>query len=170
MVPAKYRRQRAASIVVAIMAALLLINTMGCGSGPERQVSAGGQPVALPDVVNDGPAAMNTCGQLRAEFARQQDGTALRGAFRSTVGAVTAWRIGGRFPEAVPTFLQSRPKDAALFVCFLDMEIAHSPPAGGPSSNRAIWLIDASTGDKWPLIFGYHDTPGIPELPIQPVS
>ncbi|HEX3623744.1 MAG TPA: hypothetical protein VHT97_15625 [Acidimicrobiales bacterium] len=92
---------------------------------------------------------------------------------------VSAWRLGGRFPDAVPQFLSARPGNALVYVCFLDMEIAEAPPpavgANGeivvaPSHNRAVWLVDGSSGETWLLMSGFHDTPGWEDLPVEAVS
>ncbi|HWI05360.1 MAG TPA: hypothetical protein VNT52_16265 [Acidimicrobiales bacterium] len=136
------------------------------------------QAVSVPDVLNDGSEAVDSCDRLRVRFAERQPAV-LRGAYRSTVADVAAWRIGGRFPEAVPQFLAARPANAVVYVCFLDMDIAKAPPpavgANGeivtaPSHNRAVFLVDASSAETAMMMSGFHDTPGWNDLPVVPVS
>ena len=75
--------------------------------------------------------------------------------------------------------LAARRGSAIVYVCLLDMDIAKAPPpavgANGdnvtaPSHNRAVWLVDAFSGETWLLMSGFHDTPGWNDLPPEPVS
>lgn len=161
-----------------LCAALLFVSIMGCGNQPSQRASNTDQAVPVTDVLSDGSEAVASCDRLRARFAERQLAV-LRGAYRSTVADVTAWRLGGRFPEAVPQFLASRPANAGVYVCFLDMDIAKAPPpavgANGeivtaPSHNRAVFLVDASSAETAMMMSGFHDTPGWNDLPVVPVS
>jgi hypothetical protein len=161
-----------------LWAALLLVSMVGCGNHPSQRAVNTDQAVPVPDVLNDGSEAVESCDRLRARFAERQHAV-LRGAYRSTVADVTAWRLGGRFPEAVPQFLAARPTNAVVDVCFLDMDIAKAPPpaigANGdiitaPSHNRAVFLVDASSAENAMMMSGFHDTPGWSDLPVVPVS
>jgi hypothetical protein len=163
--------------VGVLLAALAFVCVPGCDDNPRSIVTAS-QPVPVPDVLNDGTESVESCGRLRAHFAEQHPAV-LRGAYRSTVADLNAWRLGGRFPDAVPQFLAARPGEAVVYVCFLDMDIAKAPPpwigADGkvvtaPSHNRAVWLIEASTGETSLLMSGFHDMPGWKDLPVEPVS
>ena len=161
-----------------LWAALLLVSIAGCGNHPSQRAVSTDQAVSVPDVLNNGSAAVDSCDRLRARFAERQPAV-LRGAYRSTVADVAAWRIGGRFPEAVPQFLSARPTNAVVDVCFLDMDIAKAPPpavgANGeivtaPSHNRAVFLVDVSSAETAMMMSGFHDTPGWNDLPVVPVS
>lgn len=145
---------------------------------PSRPTVTASQAASVPDVRNDGSGSVDSCDRLRAHFVEQQPAL-LRGAYRSAVADVNAWRLGGRFPEAVPQFLAARPGYALVYVCFFDMDIAKAPPPAvgdrgeivtAPSHNRAVWLVDASSGETWMLTSGFHDTAGWKDLPVEPVS
>lgn len=146
-----------------LSAALLFVSVVGCGREPRRPPLTADQPLAVPDGLNDGSASMDSCGRLRAHFAERQTAI-LRGAYRATVADVSAWRLGGRFPEAVPQFLAARPGNAVVHVCFVDMDIAKGPPLG-PSNNRAVWLVDASSDETSFFMSGFHNTPGFRTSP-----
>lgn len=172
------RRRARAHAFGSLWAALLLVSMVGCGNHPPQPAANTDQAVSVPDVLNNGSEAVDSCGRLRARFAERQPAV-LRGAYRSTVADVAAWRIGGRFPEAVPQFLAARPTNAVVDVCFLDMDIAKAPPpAAGvngeiiiaPSHNRAVFLVDASAAETAMMMSGFHDTPGWNDLPVVPVS
>src|SRR4051812_45771578 len=137
------------------------LGVAGCSDKPPRPPVAASQAVAVPDVLTDGPDSMANCSGLRTHFAERQPAL-LRGAYRSTVAGVSAWELGGRFPAAVPQFLEARPPDTVLYVCFIDVDVA--------KGNRTVWLIDASSDATWLLMSGYHDTPGYKDLPVEAVS
>lgn len=160
-----------------LTAVLAFVTGAACGERESRPALTAVQVAAVPDVLSDGAGSVDSCERLRTRFAERQPAL-LRGAFQSTVARVNAWRLGGRFPEAVPQFLAARPDNALLSVCFLDMDIAKAPPpafgahgemVAAPSHNRAVWLVDASSGDTWLLMSGFHDTPGFSDLPVEPV-
>ncbi len=172
------RRRVRAHTLGPLWVGLLSFSIVGCGNHPSQRPVNADQTVAVPDVLNDGSAAVDSCDRLRAHFAERQPAV-LRGAYRSTVAEVAAWRLGGRFPEAVPQFLAARPADSVVYVCFLDMDIAKAPPpdlrANGvvvtaPSHNRAVFLVDASSAETAMMMSGFHDIPGWNDLPVVPVS
>lgn len=172
------RRSVRAHALGPLCAALLFVSMMGCSNQPSQRASNADRAVSVPDVLNDGSEAVDSCDRLRARFAERQPAV-LRGAYRSTVADVTAWRLGGRFPEAVPQFLAARPAIAVVYVCFLDMDIAKAPPPAvgadgeivtAPSHNRAVFLVDASSAETAMMMSGFHDTPGWNDLPVVPVS
>lgn len=170
-------RRRIVPTLGLLSAALVFVSIPGCGNQP-RPTLTEALVASTPEVLNDGSVSVDSCGRLRSHLAEQHPAI-LRGAYRSTVADVNAWRLGGRFPDAVPQFLSARQGGAVVYVCFLDMDIAKAPPpavgANGeivtaPSHNRAVWLVDASSGETWLLMSGYHDRPGRKDLPVEPVS
>src|ERR687894_1728274 len=98
------RRSVRAHALRPLWAALLFISIVGCGDHPSQRAVNADQAVSVPHVLTNGSEAVDSCDRLRARFAERQP-AALRGAYRSTVADVTAWRLGGRFPEALPQFL-----------------------------------------------------------------
>lgn len=150
-----------------LAAVLALMLTTACGG---KAIVENGQLVertgpSIPPPITDAQGSVDACTELSDHFAGQ--GAVLRGAFRSPVATVAAWRIGGGFPEAVPQFLQDRPATDLVYVCFLDMDIAApaGPAPGGPGYNRGLYLLDSS-GNSALLIAGQHDIPGTVDLPV----
>jgi hypothetical protein len=137
---------------------------MGCGDrGNDGAVSVerAGPSTARP--ITDGQASVDACAEFAAHLTGQV--AVLRGAFHSDVATVSGWRIGGRFPEAVPQFLQGRPPSEPIYACFLDMDIAAPCHPGCPGYNRGIYLLD-SLGTGALLMAGQHDMPGVADLPV----
>jgi hypothetical protein len=142
----------------------MVILATACGGTANDETHSAGRtasPTAPP--VTDSQASVDACTAVAAHFIGQV--ADLRGAFHSDVATVSGWRIGGRFPEAVPQFLQGRPADEAIYACFFDMEIAAPCHPGCPGYNRGIYLVDAA-GTSALLMAGQHDIPGFAELPV----
>jgi len=143
---------------------LLLLLATACGDKPIDEavsVERTGSSIAPP--LTDGQASVDACTEFASHFAGQV--AVLRGAFRSDVATVSGWKSGGRFPEAVPQFLQGRLANELIYACFFDMDIAAPCHPGSPGSNRGLYLLDSS-GAGALLTAGQHDMPGVADLPV----
>lgn len=135
-----------------------------CGDTANDESRFGGRTgSSTASPVTDSQASVDACAEVATHFTGQV--AVLRGAFHSDVATISGWRIGGRFPEAVPQYLQGRLADEGIYACFLDMDIAAPCHAGCPGYNRGLYLVDAS-GTWTLLIAGQHDIPGFADLPV----
>ena len=137
--------------------------TLGaCGSGEDRDVSAGKSDSRASSVQGDSEAA-SRCSN-RADY---KDAT-LRAAYTTTAGDMIEWihqRNGGKgFQRVTPDFLAGRPTGETLTMCVIDGEFAIPVPDGTPPMNRGVLLIDQS-GKSQLQAAGYHDKPGQGDLP-----